>query len=285
MTSTLDFPVTPAPQSDGFAQAELGFGATAPARVSHGIAPAPRGVSAVGVQPELGLGSATPATTPAQGRRETPPATATVAPATATPIGAAATGATTTPIGAAATGEGVAVSGRAAVRSAADRQGPVSTPGATLRSSRSQTTSLHRGQPTQSATQDERGLVPAAPPSALGLLAQAEQGLTSAVRQPQPAARFAEAYLCALRAAAALLAARGRPHRGRSKPTSVWTLLSSVAPEMREWAAFFASCSTTRAAVQAGITSRVGPRAADDLVRQSGQFIALVHRAVHGDRR
>ncbi|MBC6450781.1 hypothetical protein GPZ80_26835 [Actinokineospora sp. HBU206404] len=137
----------------------------------------------------------------------------------------------------------------------------------------------------RSATQDERGLVPAVPPAALGLLAQAEQGLAAAVRQPQPAQRFAEAYLCALRAAAALLAARGRPHRGRAKPTSVWTLLSSVAPEMREWSAFFASCSTTRAAVQAGITSRVGPRAADDLVRQSGQFIALVHRAVHGDRR
>lgn len=316
MTSTLDFPVTPAPQSDGFAQAELGFGATAPARVSHGIAPAPRGVSAVGVQPELGLGSVAPAASPAPGRRETPPATATApigaavttnptvsppgAAAIASPASAAAANLTATPsvrsggrtsvsaiasVPFARAGEGVAVSGRAAVRSAADRQGPVSTPGATLRSSRSRTTSLHHGQPTQSATQDERGLVPAAPPSALGLLAQAEQGLTSAVRQPQPAARFAEAYLCALRAAAALLAARGRPHRGRSKPTSVWTLLSSVAPEMREWAAFFASCSTTRAAVQAGITSRVGPRAADDLVRQSGQFIALVHRAVHGDRR
>jgi hypothetical protein len=126
-------------------------------------------------------------------------------------------------------------------------------------------------------------VTPAAPAS--DLLAQAEHGLIAATRQPDPAQRFAEAYLCALRAAAALLATRGRPHRGRAKPTSAWTLLSSVAPEMREWAAFFASCSATRAAVQAGITSRVGPRAADDLVRQSGQFIALVHRAVHGVRR
>ncbi|MDQ3404105.1 MAG: SAV_6107 family HEPN domain-containing protein [Actinomycetota bacterium] len=120
------------------------------------------------------------------------------------------------------------------------------------------------------------------PPTASVLLAQAEHGLAAAVREPDPAHRFAESYLCALRAAAAMLAVRGRPHRGRAKPTSVWTLLSSVAPEMREWAAFFASCSATRSAVQAGITSRVGPRAADDLARQAGVFTALVHRAVHG---
>ncbi|HVK21319.1 MAG TPA: SAV_6107 family HEPN domain-containing protein [Actinokineospora sp.] len=124
-----------------------------------------------------------------------------------------------------------------------------------------------------------------APDSAFALLDQAEHGLAAAAAQPGAAQRFADAYLCALRAAAALLATRGRPHRGRAKPTSVWTLLASVAPEMREWAAFFASCSATRAAVQAGITSRVGPRAADDLVRQSAQFISLVHRAVHGVRR
>ncbi|SDC47815.1 SAV_6107 family HEPN domain-containing protein [Actinokineospora iranica] len=128
-------------------------------------------------------------------------------------------------------------------------------------------------------------VTPAPPASAVSLLNQAEQGLAAAAREADPAQRFAESYLCALRAAAALLALRGRPHRGRAKPTSVWTLMSTVAPEMREWAAFFASCSATRAAVQAGITNRVGPRAADDLCRQTGQFVDLVHRAVHGARR
>lgn len=403
MTSTLDFPVTPAPASGGFAQAELGC--DPPARSSHGIAPTPRGVSAIVVQPDLGLDPAAPATIPTQAERgmatgSTGATTTAANPAAATPTaaltavdaavatfaaadavaattgtiaaadagvattaaafagadaGVAATAgtfaaadataaATAAPIAATTTTTPVRSGGRcpdrlrmtshvpsgdqpltagdfgtqpsgggrmavlvpASVLSARDREGvaagsrlavalsardcqgggSVSTAGAGLAGrSRSGTTSLQRARSAQSATQDERGLVPAPPPSALGLLAQAEQGLTAAVRQPQPAARFAEAYLCALRAAAALLAARGRPHRGRAKPTSVWTLLSSVAPEMREWAAFFASCSTTRAAVQAGITSRVGPRAADDLVRQSGQFIALVHRAVHGDRR
>lgn len=128
-------------------------------------------------------------------------------------------------------------------------------------------------------------VTPAVPPTAVALLAQAERGLTEAARQSHPAYRFADAYLCALRAAAALLAVRGRPHRGRAKPTSVWTLLSSVAPEMREWAAFFASCSGDRAAVQAGLIDRIGPRAADDLSRQAGLFIALVHRTIHGSRR
>lgn len=122
----------------------------------------------------------------------------------------------------------------------------------------------------------------AAPESALTLLAQAEDGLGAAELDPDPAQRFAQAYLSALRAAAALLAMRGRPHRARSRPMSVWTLLSSVAPELREWAAFFASCSATRASVQAGITRAVSARTADDLVRQAGQFVGLVKRAIHG---
>ncbi|HEX6351931.1 SAV_6107 family HEPN domain-containing protein [Actinophytocola sp.] len=123
-----------------------------------------------------------------------------------------------------------------------------------------------------------------APESPLGLLAQAETGLADAALEDNPAQRFAAAYLAALRAAAALLALRGRPHRGRSRPMSVWTLLSSVAPELREWAAFFASCSATRASVQAGITRAVSIRSADDLVRQTGQFIDLVARMIRGVR-
>lgn len=127
-------------------------------------------------------------------------------------------------------------------------------------------------------------ILPAIPPSALRLLNEAEQGLREAEHEPDPGRRFAAAYLCALRAAAAVLAMRGRPHRGRARPTSVWTLLSSVAPEFREWAAFFASGSATRASVQAGITRAISPRSADDLVRQTGQFIDLVRRAIRGTR-
>jgi SAV_6107-like HEPN len=126
---------------------------------------------------------------------------------------------------------------------------------------------------------------PPVPTSARALLDQAEQGLLAAKHEADPAQRFATAYLCALRAAAALLAVRGRPHRGNARPTSVWTLLSSLAPELREWAAFFAAGSATRASVQAGITRVVSSRVADDLVRQTGQFVDLVRRAMRGPSR
>jgi hypothetical protein len=120
-----------------------------------------------------------------------------------------------------------------------------------------------------------------APEPALTLLSQAERGLAEAELDPEPAPRFAKAYLAALRAAAALLAVRGRPHRGRSRPMSVWTLLPTVAPELQEWATFFAAWSDTRESVQAGITRVVTTRSADDLVRQTGQFVDLVTRAIH----
>jgi hypothetical protein len=124
------------------------------------------------------------------------------------------------------------------------------------------------------------GSLPSGSPTAL--LRQAECGLRAAEAEEEPAERFTQAYLSALRAAAAMLAHRGRPHRGRARPTSVWTLLSAVAPELREWAAFFAACSSTRAAVQAGRIRLVSARSADDLVRQAGQFIGLIARVVPG---
>jgi hypothetical protein len=57
-------------------------------------------------------------------------------------------------------------------------------------------------------------------------------------------------------------------------------LLADVAPEFAEWAVFFASCSDTRAAAEAGIARLVGRREADDLLRQAEQFVALVTESV-----
>lgn len=118
--------------------------------------------------------------------------------------------------------------------------------------------------------------------AAVSLLRQARRGLDEAGRERDPAERFIAAYLSALRAAAAVLAARGRPHRGRARPTSVWVLLESAAPELREWAAFFVANSATQAEAQAGITRGVSTRSADDLLRQAGQFLVLASRVVHG---
>ncbi len=73
-----------------------------------------------------------------------------------------------------------------------------------------------------------------------------------------------------------MLAVRARPQPRRGSTRNVWQLLGVVAPELGEWAAFFASCSDTRAAAEAGITRLVGRRDADDLLRQAEQFVALV---------
>jgi hypothetical protein len=121
---------------------------------------------------------------------------------------------------------------------------------------------------------------PPASPVAVTLLAQARRGLADAGRERDPGERFMAAYLSALRAAAGVLAARGRPHRGRARPASTWVLLESTAPELREWAAFFASYSATQAAVQSGITGRVTEESAAELLRQSGEFVDLARRAI-----
>lgn len=116
--------------------------------------------------------------------------------------------------------------------------------------------------------------------SAVVLLRQAADGLTEAHREDDPLLRYPAAYLAALRAAAAVLAVRTSPQPRRGSTRNVWQLLSVVAPEMGEWAAFFASCSDTRAAAEAGIARLVGRREADDLLRQAEQFVALVGSVV-----
>jgi hypothetical protein len=112
--------------------------------------------------------------------------------------------------------------------------------------------------------------------SAIALLRQAADGLAEAHTEPDPLQRYPLAYLAALRAGAAVLAVRARPQLRRGSTRNVWQLLAAVAPELGEWAAFFASCSDTRAAAEAGISRFVGQRDADDLLRQAEQFVGLV---------
>jgi hypothetical protein len=121
--------------------------------------------------------------------------------------------------------------------------------------------------------------------TARALRAQAGHGFAEAQCEPDPAERFLTAYLAALRGAAALLALYGRPHRGRSRPTSAWALLTSAAPEFAEWAIFFAERSATRAAVAAGARNRVDHAVAADLVGKTGQFLVLVDEAVRSTAR
>lgn len=109
------------------------------------------------------------------------------------------------------------------------------------------------------------------------LVRMARQGLAEAARTKQDGLRYATAHLAALRAAAAVLAARARPEpRRRNRLTSVWALLAVVAPDLGEWATFFAVGASKRAAAEAGIPRAVTAREADDLVRAAEQFVEVV---------
>jgi hypothetical protein len=112
------------------------------------------------------------------------------------------------------------------------------------------------------------------------LLSLAHQGLSEASATTVPGERYALSHLAALRAAAAVLACRAQPAASatgrRTRPRPVWGLLVQVAPEMAEWAAFFAAGAAKRAAAEAGIPGVVTPREADDLLRDAGSFLAVV---------
>jgi hypothetical protein len=113
------------------------------------------------------------------------------------------------------------------------------------------------------------------------LLALARRGLDEAVEQRVEGLRYATAHLAALRAAAAVVAARAKPVPSRrSKLTSVWDLLALVAPELSEWAAYFAASAAKRAAAEAGIPRVVSVREADDLIRAAASFVAVVELAL-----
>jgi len=120
--------------------------------------------------------------------------------------------------------------------------------------------------------------------SPAGLLSAARHGLAEAAAAPRASERFALAHLAALRAAAAVLAARARPAPPgpgrRRRPSSVWRLLAAVAPELAEWAAFFAAGAAKRAAAEAGAPGAVSVREADDLVREAQAFLGVVSTAL-----
>lgn len=128
--------------------------------------------------------------------------------------------------------------------------------------------------------------VPPATRPAGDLLALAREGVLEASREAAPAERYALAHLAALRAAAAVLACRTTPAvEGRTRPRSAWVLLAQVAPELTEWAQFFAAGAQKRAAAEAGLTHAVTTREADDLVRDAGTFLALVETTLLGSLR
>ena len=154
------------------------------------------------------------------------------------------------------------------------------------------------------------------PAAAHAYLARAAESLREAITSSEITLRYAHAHVAALRATAALLAARARPappHQSGGQPgrqpgdqaggqrrgsrrgrgprnaqrntqKNAWVLLAEVAPEFSEWAAFFAAGAAKRAAAEAGSTRAVSEREADDLVRDADRFLGLVEQSLGLDR-
>lgn len=114
----------------------------------------------------------------------------------------------------------------------------------------------------------------------LELIGLARRGVAEARATATYAQSYATAHLAALRAAAAVLAAKARPApRSRKRITSVWVLLAMVAPELSEWAAFFSAGAAKRSAAESGI-ALVTADEADDLIVHAAHFIDVVQESL-----
>ncbi len=128
---------------------------------------------------------------------------------------------------------------------------------------------------------------PAATPAFLpaathSYLERAAESLREAITATSAPERYAHAHVSALRATAALLAARAQPvpPSRRARQRNAWVLLAEVAPELAEWASFFAAGAAKRAAAESGSRRAVSEREADDLVRDADRFLALVETSL-----
>jgi SAV_6107-like HEPN len=113
-------------------------------------------------------------------------------------------------------------------------------------------------------------------------LRRARSCLAEAELARRPSDRYLAAHLAALRVVAIVLTHRAPPGVSRldGRPRNAWQMLAEVAPELAEWAGFFAATEDRRDAIQAGATSIVSAREADDLVVDARAFLRLVERAI-----
>ena len=121
-----------------------------------------------------------------------------------------------------------------------------------------------------------RSTAPSATPTAPPLLARARMLLDDAARAETAADRFCLAHLAALRTAAVVVADRARPASSRRRLISVWVQLQNLAPEYDSWTTFFAAGASIRSAAEAGATSVITSKMADDELRAAREFLALV---------
>jgi hypothetical protein len=117
---------------------------------------------------------------------------------------------------------------------------------------------------------------PGVAPTVLSMLQSARRRLNEASDETAPDTRYVTAHLAAIRAAAAVVAARGQPKSRRRKPPSVWELLPQVEPTLMGWATYFAAGASKRAAAEAGLPNAASACEASDLLRDAEAFLTLV---------
>ena len=120
------------------------------------------------------------------------------------------------------------------------------------------------------------------PATAVDLMARADAELLAAQFSPQAGERFVHAHLAGLRAAAAVIAVRGRP-AGRA-PRPVWEMLAVVAPEVETWSVYFAGGAALRRAVEAGRSDVVDGARAEQATCAAEDFIDEVRALLDAAR-
>ena len=108
-------------------------------------------------------------------------------------------------------------------------------------------------------------------------LQSARTELDGAELASHPNQRYAAAYRATLKVAAEVIGVC-RPQLDSTRPRNVWDLVSQLAPELAEWAGFFAAVQDRALAVAADQRSIVSEREADDLLRDAGAFTDQVTR-------
>ncbi|MEU6742439.1 SAV_6107 family HEPN domain-containing protein [Streptosporangium sandarakinum] len=116
-------------------------------------------------------------------------------------------------------------------------------------------------------------------PTVRAHLTDARDCLEEAAAATTPATRYVAAHLAALRAAAAVLAARPRPMDGRRRRLrSAWELLPEAEPRLADWAPYFEMSATKRASAEAGMTRVVSARDAEELISEADRFVTTVEK-------
>ncbi|GAA3445713.1 SAV_6107 family HEPN domain-containing protein [Planomonospora venezuelensis] len=114
-------------------------------------------------------------------------------------------------------------------------------------------------------------------PTVRARLTDARDCLEEAAGARTSAERYVAAHLAALRAAAAILAARPRPMDGRRRRLrSAWELLPEAEPRLADWAPYFEVSAARRAAIEAGMTHAVPARDAEELISEAERFVTTV---------